>query len=372
MQPSARLQIFRTGTHTSVDGRKLTVTPEMLQEIADSYDPASAEGPLVVGHPQLDHPAYGWVKSLSVDGPVLYAEPHQVEPQFAELVNTGRFKHISACIYQPATPGNPKPGKHYLKHVGFLGAAAPAVKGLRPAQFAEGSDTALEFAAPFGAAGSILGDLFQRLRDRFIETDGVEKADQIIPPWQISSLREMANADASTSPAFAAPSGPAPETNMTDQAALDTLALSLSTRSAELDARDQELKSREAAAARLDAVAFAEQLVTEGKLLPRQKDQVVEILVSLPVELAVSFAEGDATVSRPTRDVLRQILTDMPVRIDFNEKSAATTATDAVAFAAPPGTAVDAARLELHQQAVAYQAAHPGTDYRTAVAAVGG
>ena len=29
------------------------------------------------------------------------------------------------------------PGKWYLRHVGFLGAAAPAVKGLKPVEFAD-------------------------------------------------------------------------------------------------------------------------------------------------------------------------------------------------------------------------------------------
>src|SRR5579883_1263984 len=141
-----RLAIFRAGKHTSVDGRSVEFTPQAVREIADSYDPSALEAPLVVGHPQTDNPAYGWVKALSVDEDgTLYAEPQQVEPQFAEMVNAGRFKRISSSIYLPDSPGNPKPGRHYLKHVGFLGAAAPAVKGLPIASFAA-DDAALEFA----------------------------------------------------------------------------------------------------------------------------------------------------------------------------------------------------------------------------------
>lgn len=39
-------------------------------------------------------------------------------------------------------------------------------------------------------------------------------------------------------------------------------------------------------------------------------------------------------------------------------------------YAAPQGTHVDAERLNLHRKAVAYQTAHPGTDYLAAVRAV--
>lgn len=80
----ARLAIFRAGKHTSVDGRTLEFSAADIAAIAAGYDPQLAEAPLVVGHPaSLTEPAYGWAKSLSAEDGVLYAEPHQVEPQFA-------------------------------------------------------------------------------------------------------------------------------------------------------------------------------------------------------------------------------------------------------------------------------------------------
>jgi len=373
MQPNARIAILRTGTHTSVDGRKFTFSPAILGELAEGYDAKASEAPLVVGHPSLDAPAYGWVNNLRVDGDLLYAEPRQVEPQFAELVNAGRYKNVSASIYLPDSPGNPKPGKHYLKHVGFLGGAAPAVKGLPQVQFAEGSG-AVEFAAPLGYVGGILGDLFQRIRDYFVERDGADNADKIIPQWQISSLRDIGSTDADgLATSFAAPSGTDPESTMPKPATTDPqLEEQLNARATELETREQALRTRELQALRSDAAAFAEQLVTEGKLLPRQKDQVVEILVSLPANVAISFAEGGSTVSKPTGEVLRQILTDMPVRVDYREKSGQPGVTDPVSFAAPSGFTVDAGRLELHNKALAHMAQHPNTAYLDAVKAVGG
>ncbi|MFS2072756.1 hypothetical protein ACEN9D_28795 [Pseudomonas sp. CT11-2] len=38
------------------------------------------------------------------------------------------------------------PGVYYLRHVGFLGAQPPAVKGLRPIELAEGEPGVIEFS----------------------------------------------------------------------------------------------------------------------------------------------------------------------------------------------------------------------------------
>ncbi|MBN0401429.1 peptidase, partial [Pseudomonas aeruginosa] len=110
-------------------------TEAILQEIAATYDPALSEAPLVIGHPKLNAPAYGWAKGLEVREGMLYAEPHQVVPEFAEAANRKMYKKRSASVYLPDSPGNPVPGKHYLRHIGFLGAVPPAIKGIPDAPF---------------------------------------------------------------------------------------------------------------------------------------------------------------------------------------------------------------------------------------------
>jgi hypothetical protein len=69
-----------------------------------------------------------------------------VEPSFAEAVRDGRYRNVSASFYPPSAAHNPRPGVFYLKHVGFLGAAAPAVKGLKTVSFAGAEAEAVEFA----------------------------------------------------------------------------------------------------------------------------------------------------------------------------------------------------------------------------------
>ncbi|MBN0070146.1 peptidase [Pseudomonas aeruginosa] len=343
-------------------------TEAILQEIAATYDPALSEAPLVIGHPKLNAPAYGWAKGLEVREGMLYAEPHQVVPEFAEAANRKMYKKRSASVYLPDSPGNPVPGKHYLRHIGFLGAVPPAIKGIpdAPFNFAEDDGAlAIEFAeAPYAVTG--LTDILRRLRDFFVEREGAERADQLIPQWQLSSIEEDARrasvqdtapqasalfsepviegVDAAAASAAAAeepqgtvtPSDGASasaaeadrtshpsqqDTTMSDEAALDE-------RQRQLDEREQQLATREAQVAqqkaqehRNEVTEFAEGLVNAGRLLPRQKAPVIELLVSLPADTPLEFAEGDGQVTKPAAEVLRSLLAELPKQVDFSEKS---------------------------------------------------
>jgi len=145
--PVEPIEIFRAGTHTAMNGARLTFSASHLEETARTYDPTRHEAPLVIGHPQIDAPAYGWVKSLIVKGDSLFALPDAVEPAFAELVRQRRYSKISAAFFGPDAEDNPAPGVYSLRHVGFLGAAAPAVKGMKQAHFAAISEGVLCFGA---------------------------------------------------------------------------------------------------------------------------------------------------------------------------------------------------------------------------------
>ncbi|WP_052730442.1 hypothetical protein [Sphingomonas sp. SRS2] len=72
-----------------------------------------------------------------MDGEHIVADPSEMVPEMAEAVRKGLYRKVSASFYPPQHPGNPKRGQYYLRHVGFLGAAAPAVKGLGTLAFGE-------------------------------------------------------------------------------------------------------------------------------------------------------------------------------------------------------------------------------------------
>lgn len=124
-------EIFRTGKHTDSAGRTREWTEKDLDTIADSYDPDKHEAPIVIGHPENDSPAYGWIAKLKRQGDRLLALPGSLIPQFAAQLKNGLFKKRSIALNADNT----------LKHVGFLGAAAPAVKGLKDAEFENADPT---------------------------------------------------------------------------------------------------------------------------------------------------------------------------------------------------------------------------------------
>ena len=139
------IEIFKAGKRQDAHGTVVEITPADLQQAVDAYDVAYHEAPAVIGHPKMDAPAYAWVKGLQLDGDVLKAELDQVHPEFAEMVTDGRFKKVSASFYLANSPDNPKQGSLYLRHVGFLGAMPPAVKGLRNPEFSESEQGIVDF-----------------------------------------------------------------------------------------------------------------------------------------------------------------------------------------------------------------------------------
>lgn len=374
------IEIFRAGRHTDMHGRQIEFTRQDLADIAAGYNPGAIEAPVVIGHPKDNAPAYGWVSGLQVDGDVLSAQLHQVDADFASMVRAGRFKKRSASLYLPEAKDNPTPGKFYLRHVGFLGAAAPAVHGLKEVSFAGDDDSCIEFAEPIHIwALSYVADLFRGLRERFIESDGIEKADRWIPAYQIDSIREAAREPMPMKAAYAAT--PQDTTTIEDddvtQATADLAAREQKNTddAAALATREKTLSEREGKARRDDAVEFAAGLIKAGKVLPKDKVTVVELLLALPTDAPLSFASGDDTIEKPAAELFRELLEGLPQRVDFTEKSAVDNAgadLGAASFTAPQGALVNADSLELHRKAQAYQAQHPGTAFIAAVKAVGG
>ena len=118
------IQIFKTGNHISSNGKGKTWTRADLDKMVDRYHPADHEAPAVIGHPKNNAPAFGWLEKVKRSGDILLGKFKQVAPEFSEMLKAGRFKKRSISVYPDGT----------IRHVGFLGAQPPAVKGLRDFQ----------------------------------------------------------------------------------------------------------------------------------------------------------------------------------------------------------------------------------------------
>lgn len=130
------VEIFRAGSRISSDGRSIEFGQADLDEIVASFEQANPDGvPLVIGHPQTHDDAHGWVSRLWRDGNSLFCDCEGVSDELAAKISDRRLPNRSASFFPPHHPHNPTPGCWHLRHVGWLGAVAPAVPGLQPVQF---------------------------------------------------------------------------------------------------------------------------------------------------------------------------------------------------------------------------------------------
>jgi len=452
------IHIFRPGRHTAMSGATIEFSDADLQAAADAYDPAVHEAPIVVGHPKHDAPAYGWVSALSYGEDGLQAHPHQVDEQFAEMVRKGRFKKVSASFYTPDSAANPKPGAYYVRHVGFLGAQPPALKGLKQAEFADDVEgvVELEFAEDQDRAlfARFKAWLFEQLSD----ADAQAFAELSTRDWSHVSAADYASADAyceaclvdenasgqqkvkskchlpvkepdgkvnrhalfaaqgalvgargavdlpadvkraaarklvrlmqefKISPAaslkqvadFGESATSNQEVSTVDLEELKQREAEIAERErkqkekdAEFAEREQRIQEQERKAQRADVTEFVEGLVTSGRVLPRDRDGLIEFMAGIDREAVVEFGEGDDKTSKPAASWLRGFLEHLPKAVDYAERGAGDREErpDGRRAEVPPGYRADPDKERLRQQAIRYAEAHK-VDFVTAVEAI--
>lgn len=337
---SIRIPIFTPGEHTAMNGATRAYTQDDLVATASFYNPAVFQAPVVLGHPEHNHPAWGWVTALSFDQGRLMADLDDLDPDFTEWVRAGRYKKISASFYLPDSPANPVPGVLYLRHIGFLGAAAPSLKHLPtvaiPVDLAEAEGVEVFISANLKQSEQT--DIHQ---ENFMTQESNSDDDL---QAQIASLKA-------------------------ENAALKTQAVSFQeqAQSAQAALIDQQRQAMHAGHA-----AFCETLIGEGRMLPAHKAVAVALMdLIASQETPVQFGEGDEQAPL-TVEALKATLKSTPVLVPFGEASQDKGNNSPVSstLKVPAGYEVDQKSAELHRNALAYQEAHVGCDYLTAVTAV--
>lgn len=190
------VQIFKGGRQRDATGREHD-GDALIEKAIATFNGDHHEPPAVIGHPRMDDPAYGWVsglrKSVSNGVAILEATFKDVDPGFERQVKSGSYKKRSAAFYPDGS----------LRHVGFLGAAPPAVKGLANVTFREGDGPCFEF----GESDWSIARVFRSLREWLIEKFDADTADRIVSDWHINEIQRAAEHDPSTAadaPALAA------------------------------------------------------------------------------------------------------------------------------------------------------------------------
>ena len=340
-----RIHIFKPGKHTSAGGTSLEFQESDLQAAVNAYDPAIHEAPIVVGHPKDNGPAYGWVGALEYDDKGVHALPRQVQEDFQEQVQAGRYKKVSASFYLPDAPGNPAPGSLYLRHVGFLGAAPPAIKGLEPVQFSDTEEGVVEFNE---IANTVMGETLSRLREWIIDKFSRDEADNVIPKSAIEELelatkieqqerREQEEGSETPETAFSegTTDHPNEENDMpTLQEELDAARTRIQELENQINGagnggdsndfseRERQLQERERAIQKQELQGQIKRVADEGRIMPGDVEPLAEFAAHLEAdsERAVQFSE-QAQAQAP-REFFLAWLAKQPKRVDFAEHSA--------------------------------------------------
>ena len=284
--------IIRAGVFNDNAGKPHTFTKGDLAALVENYNAAAADeanlAPAVIGHPETNAPAYGWVKQLKMVGDTVVALIAPTVKEFADAVRNKIYPKVSVSVFRAAATSNPTPGQLTLRHVGFLGGAAPAVPGLPLASF--GDDNAAVPVFEFADGEMELGEEFAKARAMELARQQVwldEKAARLMLREQELEARERANAS----------TGDKKGANNMNK---NELPAALAEQQAKLDARERAVAEQEAKFAEQEKAQKREAIKAkvdawknDGKLPPAFAEQAEKVLAGLDTPAADFVAEND-------------------------------------------------------------------------------
>lgn len=304
------LELMRTGTFRDRFGNTYDITREILARIAANFS-GDDDVHLVVGHPgKKSVPSFGLVDKLRAIGDKLEFIPKMVVPEFSALVKKGGFPDRSAGLDSGLTK---------LNHIAFLSAERPAIDGMLPiAAFSspEGDtnvvhlilpENSLTDVAEFSLDGWIvwkfksIARLLRNLKNKAIESETAEKAEEIYPEYIIESLLEEPPEKSAFSAGsqFSANEGGASmeyellyKQEKQKREELEGKVAEFSGKVENLIAKVTDLETANAALAAENKTAndklltaefsaYAEKLIADKKILPDQKEATVANLMTM-------------------------------------------------------------------------------------------
>jgi hypothetical protein len=264
------IEIFRSGTHKDSSGYEKTWTENDLETIASKYDPTKFEAPLVVGHPKDNSPAYGWVESLKREGVKLLAKVKPTVQEFIDAVRQGLYKKVSVSLYPDMS----------LRHIGFLGGAAPAIKDLQAVQFKEGKFSSYESDLP---------------EVKVEEKENKKTEVFVMDEKEFRALEEKVN---------------------TLTVSLEETVKADSAKSEEIKTLQTELGKAQGELRKSKFESFCDGLMKEGKLTPAQRTQAIDFMEILHGTGEHEFSEGG---KKSSLEAFKDFLSRLPKQIEFTE-----------------------------------------------------
>lgn len=250
-------QIFKTGKHKDSKGRIKEWTVEDLDKIVYQAKNVHKDSPICVGHPESNSPAYGWLTNVQRIGNGLYCGFKDVQKEFVEAVKKGLFKNRSLSL----------DGDLNIRHLAFLGAQAPAIKGLEPFCFADDDD----------------------------KTQTIE----------ITDFSDIEDEDKSKNT----------ENEREKMEKLEDLQKQLDARNEQIEKLQKQIAQGEAAKKRQEFEDFCDKAIEKGNILPKHKECIVNILAACDDMKTFNFADCG---EKSAVDTVKEFVGSLKI-MDFEE-----------------------------------------------------
>jgi hypothetical protein len=302
------IHVFKSGIHTPMNGDAKTFTESDIDQIVTKYNEQSDhEAPLVIGHPKVDDPAYGWIKRLKRVGQDMFAFVETVSDKIDQAIASGMFRKVSIALYADGL----------LRHVGLLGATPPAVKGLAPVEFATDKEF-IEFTRQMQEEKDkdirqVLADFFSSLFSDTQPRKNNQKQEDTMDSEQLKAM--LAEQSAAMTQAFSDMIKPinAEITGIKETQA--KIAADQAAQKVEFDKRFSE--SRHESGLR-SFTAFCDDLIKQGKVLAGERDGLIEEFSDLQkAEGGMQFAQGEKTLTAKLMERLSARPAATPSRTAF-------------------------------------------------------
>jgi hypothetical protein len=291
------VEIFAVGTWkgnktvaiTSADLDALVASFNDLNSKVDGYRP-----PVKLGHAEQQKfwggesgmPALGFVEKVWRAGDKVLANFTDVPDALIDMVKRRLYNTVSIEMYSAIEHAGQK-FKNVLAAVAFLGAELPAVKGLKAL-----SASLFESAAP-------------ELKLEFSEKIEMFTQEQVDALIKAAVDKAVAKFQADTATALKAVQDELAELKgkfATSEQAKVTAETALSAFKADADQKE--------------IAAMVDKAITDGKLLPKQKDEVIAMAGAITGKVKFGAEEKSGV------DVMRTFLDNLPAKVEFGERGA--------------------------------------------------
>jgi len=343
------MPVLKTGTFKDKNGKVVTVKTEDLDRVIESTN-LTSDPQLVVEHPKFDEVGFGAVAQLKRVGEILFALPKEVNDKFKKAVNDGKLPGRSVTLDEKTFA---------LKNISFLPPEIkPAVAGLGDYSFStsplpspyQGEGIAFQLILP--GENNSFADLetsnfefaqyevsswpfrnirmiFRNLKNKWIEKFGKEEADELFPEWDIE---EAGN------PPYVSEKNPTTLNQFSqsingDEMKLDFTKLPPEVKEAfdkleaeknkvviELQSANTKLTDAQLKELRTEVIQFCESDEIKLKIIPADKEKVVNLLASLKEKGVIEFSAADNTkVQFSAFDFTKELIKKLPNVIELEE-----------------------------------------------------